>query len=135
MLFRSDDAADATAESIKTAHQALTQEPDMSPGLKIVQISITYYRAITFVGWLWRVSGDEYKLAPGARIVLRKSGVAWSWNGVHEMAEQGPGERYGLSDEFKAPEELHRLLIRRSVPCNEKAWAKHCPRPKDWVEG
>ena len=104
----------------------------MRPGLKIVQIQVTYYRAITMVGWLRRDNGDEY-LLHNARIITRKSGAA-SWNGVAEMAEAGPEERYRLAPIMKEPEELHRLLIKRSHPCDVKAWAKQCPRPKDWKE-
>ena len=107
----------------------------MSPGLKILQIQITLYRAITFVGWLRRVSGDEYELMPGSRIVTRKPGAQWSWNGIDELASKGPGTKYALTDPAQAPEELHRLgNIRRSKPADEKVWTRDCPRPKDWVE-
>lgn len=107
----------------------------MRPGLKIIQIQVTSWRAITFVGWLRRVSGDEYELMPGARIVTRKSGKSADWNGVDDLAANGPGAKYQLAPAMQAPEELHRLgNIRRSKPANEGAWAKHCPRPKNWVD-
>jgi hypothetical protein len=105
----------------------------MREGLKIIQIQITNWRALTFVGWLKRRYGDEYDLID-ARIITRKSGEPADWNGVADLAENGPGKKYLLAPIMKEPEELHRLSnIRRSKPADEKAWAKHCPKPKDWV--
>lgn len=104
----------------------------MSEGLYLVQISITYYRALTIVGWLRRVRGDEYELAPGARIVTRAPGEAASWTGLDDLAASGPGERYTLHAAMTQPEPLHRLMIKRAKPCDESAWAQHCPRPADW---
>ncbi len=37
-----------------------------------------------------------------------------------------------LSEAAEVPEEIHRLVIRRSLPASTKAWSKHCPRPADW---
>ena len=128
-------AADATIEADATigAHYlTLIEEPSMEEGLKILQIQVTAWRAITFVGWLRRVSGDEYHLL-GARIVTRKPGQPWSWNGIAELAEQGPRDRYHLAPIMKSPEELHRLgNIKRSKPADEQVWAEHCPKPNDW---
>jgi hypothetical protein len=129
-----DDVADDDVVDIRAINSRFSEEPDMSPGLKIVQIAITYYRAITFVGWLKRVSGDEYVLV-SPRIITRKSGQEWSWNGMRELAANGPGKKYQLSDKDDAdPEELHRLMIKRSIPADEKVWEKHCPKPADWKD-
>lgn len=105
----------------------------MEHGLVLVQISITYYRALTMVGWLRRKHGDEYELVPGARIITRQSGAA-DWNGFDTLAADGPGSKYKLHPAMKQPEPLHRLIVKRCKPADEKAWAKHCPRPKDWSE-
>ncbi len=109
----------------------------MTPGLKILQIQITNWRAITFVGWLRRVVGDEYELVD-ARIVTRSTGQSASWNGVAELAENGPG-RYKMAPRMKTPEQLHRLgNIRRCKPAIESVWASSCPKPDGWdasIEG
>lgn len=103
----------------------------MEPGLYLIQIPITYYRAITVVGWLRRIHGDEYELAPGARVVTRIRGEA-DWNGIAKLAEEGPGRRYKLHDPMLTSEPLHRLVMRRPKPCVESAWIDVIPKPKDW---
>ena len=111
----------------------LTEEPDVRDGLKVIQITGAYYGyAVTRVGWLRRVRGDEYELLPGAVTVTRTGNV--DQNGLDKLAAKGLGERYSASDASEQPEEIHRLLIRRCIPANEKAWAEALPRPKDWQE-
>ena len=132
------DAADADADAgvdarIKTLNSLLKKEPDMREGLKVVQVTGAYYGyAVTRVGWLRRVDGDEYELLPGAVTVMRTG--EHNLAGIDLLASEGPGQRYQCSEPAKASEEIHRLLVRRSVPANEKAWAKVVPRPKDWAE-
>lgn len=105
----------------------------MREGLKVIQVTGAYYGyAVTRVGWLRRVDGDEYELLPGAVTVMRTG--QRNLAGIDSLASEGPGKRYQCSEPAKAPEEIHRLLVRRSVPANEKAWAAVCPKPKDWVE-
>jgi hypothetical protein len=127
------DAADAAADAAFHHSKIVSEEPDMKQGLKILQIQITTWRAITFVGWLRRIAGDEYHLVD-ARIITRRSGQPASWNGIAELAENGPG-KYTLAAKMKQPEELHRLgNIRRCKPAYEIAWAAHCPKPADWID-
>lgn len=109
----------------------LLEDFDMEPGLYLMQIPITN-RAITIVGWLRRIHGDEYELAPGARIVTRLHGSP-SWDGIAKLAENGPGDSYKLYDPMKTSEPLHRLIMRRPKPCIESAWIAHVPRPGDWA--
>ena len=106
----------------------------MEHGLLLVQISITYYRAITIVGWARRKGGDEWELVPGARVITRVRGQP-EWNGFDDLAANGPGTKYKLHPEMKQPEPLHRLLVKRCKPADVKNWAEHCPRPKNWQEG
>lgn len=105
----------------------------MNPGLYLIQIPVTNYYAVTVVGWLRRLHGDEYELAPGARVVTRIRGAA-DWNGIALLAEEGPGQRYKLHEPMKTSEPLHRLTMRRPKPCIESPWLQHVPRPSDWVE-
>jgi hypothetical protein len=101
----------------------------MSPGLKIFQVAGSYYGyGVTRVGWLRRVSGDEWEVLPGARTILR-TGVP---RPLDSLASDGPKKDHSLSDPSKGIEEIHRLTIRRSMPADLKAWAKHCPTPKGW---
>lgn len=103
----------------------------MREGLKLVQVPGSYYgRAVTLVGWLKRTSGDEFELH-GAVMVWRTG--QWAPGGLDDLAADGPdSKRYGHSKPAKMPEELHRLTLRRSKPANPEAWAKICPRPKNW---
>lgn len=102
----------------------------MRDGLKIVQLPGGYGYSVTRVGWLRRVSGDDYELVNG-RTMAREG--AYSIDGITKAAAKGPNG-YKLSVPDEMPEELHRLLIRRAVPANAKAWAEACPMPKDWSE-
>ena len=130
--------ADAAADAAAAADAIKRSQPlevDMTPGLKIIQISITNYRAITFVGWLRRLYGDEFELLPGARIITKKPGLAWDWNGIDNLAAGGLGKDYQVTPPMKMREELHRLgNIRRSKPANEESWRPHVPRPADWSD-
>jgi hypothetical protein len=74
--------------------------------------------------------GDEFEIL-GARIMIR-AGQARA-GGLAEAAAKGPAKHYTLTDAATKPEELH-LLIQRTLPCDEKAWAKHCPKPVDWKD-
>lgn len=85
----------------------------------------------SLVGWMRRVAGDEWELLPGARTVWRQSGQR-NPIGLDVLASSGPGRDYAMSEPTAGSEHIHRLIIRRARPADEKAWAKHCPMPKDW---
>ncbi len=135
-----DAAADASADAYDAADaddirlswaRSLLEESAMEDGLYLIQIPVTYYRAVTIVGWLRRLHGDEYEIAPGGRVVSRQRGSA-DWNGIAKLAENGPGDDYKLYEPMRTSEPLHRLTMRRPKPCIEAAWIKHVPRPADW---
>lgn len=104
----------------------------MRDGLKVIQVTGSYYGyAVTMVGWLRRVAGDEYELLAGARVVMRKSSVAPA--SLARLANDGMESNYFFVGEpSEGPEEINRLLVRRCFPANEKVWGKACPKPKDW---
>lgn len=103
----------------------------MRNGLKIIQVPGGYgYWAVTRIGWLRRVSGDEWVLLPGARSIIRTQGA----RNLDSLASDGPKKDHTLSDASVGPEEVHRLIIRRALPADEKTWAKLCPRPDGWTE-
>lgn len=105
----------------------------MDPGLYLIMVAVTHYRAVLMVGWLRRLHGDEYQLEPGARVITRISGGA-DWNGIAKLAEGGPGTRYKLHEPMLTPEPLHRLVMKRPKPCIEAAWIEYMPRPNKWHE-
>ncbi len=106
----------------------------MRTGLTILQVTGGYYgRAVTLVGWVRRVGGDEFEMLPGHITVWRESG-AYNQNGLDVLAAKGPVSGYKVSEPAETPEQLHRLLVRRPKPANEKAWAKILPKPKGWQE-
>lgn len=125
-------AADAAAAvddaDRKRLRNLLTEEPDMRPGLKIVTLPGRYGYSVTRVGWLRRVSGDERELV-NARTIIRTQ--ARAIGGLDKLASSGP-KGYTLSDKTEGVEEIHRLLIRRSLPASETAWRKECPKPENW---
>ena len=105
----------------------------MRQGLTILQVTGGYYgRAVTLVGWVRRVRGDEFEMLPGHVTVWRSSGQ-FAKNGLDTLAAEGPGKDYETSKPALVVEQLHRLLVRRPKPCVEAAW-KLVPRPKDWVD-
>ena len=133
-------AADADASTAATAAAtaayrlttALFKEPDMQDGIKVFQIPGTYGSwSVTIVGWIRRVSGDEWEVLPGAR-TIRRTG-SYNLAGLDRLANEGnTGNGYALGDAAIGTESLHRLLIRRCLPANEKAWERDCPRPASW---
>lgn len=103
----------------------------MREGLNLVQVTGAYYGyAVTLVGWLRRVSGDEWELSPGYVTVMRTG--ERDLGGLDKLASTGPAKRYTTSEPATLPESIHRLLVRRCKPCDEKAWAKLVPRPSNW---
>lgn len=103
----------------------------MEHGLCGVMIRGAYGYSLTLVGWCVRGHGDEWRMLPGHRAVFRTGAV--NLNGFDKICANGP-QGYRLSDPAELRENLHRLLVMRAKPANEKAWAKECPRPKDWKE-
>ena len=129
-----DDAAaaaydDAAAAAVVALSTLLLGEIDMHDGLKLIQLPGRYGYSVTRVGWMRRVGGDEWELLPGAVSIGRTSGQRT----IDQVAIDGPGKDHQLWPPSKGVEEIHRLVIRRSMPADEKAWAKHCPKPKDWA--
>jgi hypothetical protein len=62
--------------------------------------------------------------------VLRKSGTRI--RSLDSLAVEGLGDDHIFLKPSEAPEEIHRLLVRRSIPASEEAWRGLCPRPRDW---
>jgi hypothetical protein len=102
----------------------------MRNGLKIIQVPGRYGWSVTRICWMRRISGDEYETLPGSRTIVRTG----NQRTLASLASDGPKTDHTLSDPDGGTEEIHRLLIRRSLPANEKVWAKHCPRPKNWQD-
>jgi hypothetical protein len=123
-----DAAADADADANHKRNSFLRGTSDMRAGLKIVVTPGNYW-CLSQIGWLRRVEGDEWELV-GAR-TLRRIGEQVP---LAEIAAKGPGKTIKLMPVAEQPEEIHRLLIRRSIPANEAAWAEHCPKPDDWKD-
>lgn len=103
----------------------------MTPGLKIIVMGGTRWYNLTLVGWARQVSGDWWELVPGACVILRQRG-AYDWNGIDNLAANGPGTDYAVNEPMKTEEPFHAMLVRRMKPANVEAWAKHCPMPKGW---
>jgi hypothetical protein len=102
----------------------------MRDGLKIIVLPGSRYYNVVRIGWLRRVSGDEYELV-NARTVVRTA--SYEAGGLARLASHGIEKRYKLSTADEGVEEIHRLVIRRSMPATEKSWAKDCPKPKGWT--
>lgn len=104
----------------------------MRNGLKVFQVPGRYGYSVTLVGWLRRVAGDEYE-AHNVCTVARTGN--YRLDGLQRLASDGPGKKgYDVTKPSKMPEEIHRLLIRRSLPASVEAWAEHSPRPANWSE-
>lgn len=145
-----DDAADAASDATDDSEAAGAEAPeavaaedaatnrgltnlligdiDVTNGLKVIQVPGRWGYSVTRVGWLRRVSGDEWELLPGSRTIVRTGQLRT----LDSLASQGPGEDHRLSDPSGGTEEIHRLIIRRSLPADEAAWMAHCPRPASW---
>jgi hypothetical protein len=100
------------------------EEVDMTEGLRICVVPGAAY-VYVLVGWLKHDRGDEWLLY-GAR-VIRRFGAKQA---LASLAKRGPAGDTELLEAADEPEPFHRLLIRRCIACNEAAWIKHCPRPK-----
>ena len=127
-----DDADDAAADDAAADDAArrninrILRGAEMREGLVLLQLPGRYW-AVTRIGWARRVEGDEWELL-GARTIVR-TGQA---EPLDKLASRGIGTTHRLNDASEAPELFHRLLVRRCLVANEKAWAKNCPRPADW---
>lgn len=103
----------------------------MRNGLKVIQVPGRYGYSVTLAGWLKRVSGDEYELHNA--VTVARTGN-YRLDGLHRLATEGPKKGYHVTEPTKAVEEIHRLLLRRCLLANEKAWAEKCPRPAGWED-
>lgn len=103
----------------------------MRNGLKIIQLTGGYYGyAITKIAYVRRVSGDEYEILPGARIIAKISG---SGRRLEGLAARGPMKDYKLYDPSETIEEIHRLTVRRCLIADETVWSTHIDRPPGFV--
>jgi hypothetical protein len=121
-------AATAAATAAAAAMTIIGKDPRMDEGLTLIKLP--GYYAVTRIGWLRRKHGDEYELVPGSRAVWRTNGSRL----LEHIAADGPGTDHDMAEPSKVPWPVHRLLVAVPLPANEKAWGKHCPRPKDWID-
>ena len=127
-----DDSADDSADdddddALKNNQMLWMKGPDeMRNGLAIVVVA-GGWRALTRVGWLRRVEGDEWELV-GCRSVR----TVGRYVPLAELATIGPVKDVSLQQEAAEPEPVHRLLMRRVLYCDVAKWAKEVPRPKGW---
>ncbi len=96
----------------------------MTDGIYIISVQSGYYPFV-LVGWV-RVKGLELEVYHAR--VLRYFG---SNNSLSQLAEKGPMTGTQLLPPSEM-EEVWRPNVSRSLPANEKAWAKDCPKPKGW---
>lgn len=127
-------AADAAADDADGAaalkqFNKLTKGQDMKEGLVLVQLPGSYGYTVTRAGWLKRVSGDEFELH--GPVTVWRTGQR-NMAGLDVLASKGPRKDYRTSPPGEAVEYVHRLLIRRCLPCDSTKWEKECPRPKGW---
>lgn len=99
----------------------------MKNGLKVVQLPGRYW-SVTRVGWMRRVAGDEWELINACTII--RTGQSRT---VASLADDGPLEDHRVSAPANGVEEVHRLVIRRSLQAAD-VWLKHCPKPVNWVD-
>jgi hypothetical protein len=110
------------------------EEVNMTPGLKLVSIGGGGFYPYIMVGWWKQVDGDEWECY-NARIIKRQGGEV----ALTTLAAHGPQEAKGRNKETvllpmaEAPEEVHRLMIRRCLKCDETSWATACPKPENWT--
>lgn len=123
------DAAAAALRLLRNRNAELHGEIDMRDGLKIIKLP-GGWRGTTFVGWVKRVAGDEYVLLPGHCWVHRTSGS----RELSDLAADGPKSDHRVHEPARTEEEFNRFAVKRCKVADEKAWAKWCPRPKDWNE-
>ncbi len=122
------DADDVAADFFKNQLLWVSRENEMRNGLALVVVA-GGWRALTRVGWLRRVEGDEWELV-GARSVR----TVGRYIPLAELASIGPVKDVSLQQKADEPEPLHRLLLRRVIFCDVPKWAKEVPRPKGWDE-
>ena len=118
------DADAATA----TFSKMLLQETPMREGLLLIKLP--GYYGPTKICWVVRKNGDEWEMLPGARLVSRTAGDRV----LEQLAADGPMNDHKVWPPAKLGEPLHRLVPWRTLYADEKAWAEHCPKPKDWKE-
>lgn len=123
-----DAAADDDDDAAAISRALLGEQIDMENGLKLIQIRGRYGYGAVFVAWFRRVAGDEWQL-PGYRNVY----VSGTRRGLSWLAANGPGEDYKLKPPSEVAECIHRLVPLRILNADEKAWAEHMPKPKEWT--
>ena len=126
-----DDAVDVDDVDVDDVDRSILTdmlhgEIDMRDGLKIIQLTGTRYWAVTKIGYIRCVGGDEYEILPGAS-VLRCKGKK---RGLESLAADGPGVDYELLYKpSKTVEEINRLLVRRCLVADEMAWQEYIKAP------
>jgi hypothetical protein len=137
-----DAAADAAADDADAADDASIEKrnqfwrgAEMKEGLLLVKFAGWYGRGLVRVGWVRRVSGDEYEMLPGAVSVWRRGAPLTP---LDQLAALGPKKhKHHAVDPSLVVEPLHRWSGVRVLYCHEAAWATDCPslvRPAGWVE-
>jgi hypothetical protein len=102
----------------------------MRDGLKIIKLPGDYYGGPTRIAWVRRVAGDEYEIVAGSCLVTRDSGKRL----LEHIAADGPGDDHTVWPPAKLEAETNRFEVLQCFVASEKAWEKHCPRPKDWAK-
>lgn len=96
----------------------LTREPRL-----MIVYTPSGWNPLVRVGW---VSCDDYWVKlQNCRVMRRFGGHAQ----IATLAVKGPAGDTELLD-LSAEESAAITQIVRVVPCDEKKWVKHCPRPK-----
>lgn len=102
----------------------------MRNGLKILQVPGRYGYSVTVVGWLRRVVGDEMELLNACTVARTGN---YRMDGLQKLASDGPKKGYDVTEPAKMVEDIHRLVIRRSINADPEKWPQS-PKPKGWVD-
>lgn len=103
----------------------------VKPGLYVFGTPSGGSVCVLRVGWLRPAEGgdpDEWECLH--QVAPRRKGDYQT--ALDEVADKGPPKAWGLREPFKKPTPYHRFQIFHPWPCDEGAWAKACPKPKDW---
>lgn len=119
------DAAATTAATAAFSKQ-LKECDQMREGLMLLKLP-GYYGPVR-VGWLKRISGDNYELLPGSVLLVRTKGT----RKLAELAAKGPLDDHKCEDRAETSLDVNEFRVWQPWQCNEEAWKEHCPRPKDW---
>lgn len=123
---------DFTEADTTLPHNNQTGE-HMKPGLYLFGVPSGGSVCVLRVGWLRKVKDgdfDEYECLN--QVAPRRNGDYTT--ALTDAALKGPPKNWNILDPFPTPCPTLRIHIFHPLPCDEKAWSKHCPKPKDWEE-